>query len=132
MSDQSNGIIWYNGNFKLTGTTGDGIGAGAMNTAMLIAGQIEDNPNGNFAAKVCADYSVTVSGVTYGDWYLPSKLELSLLYAQKNVVPNLSNDIYWSSTEFNNMEAWYQLFDFGTQFKNGKNYPVRVRAIRAF
>lgn len=131
-TDQSTGIIWYNTSYKNTGTTGDGFGAGAMNTAMQVATQLGDNPNGNFAAKLCADYSVTIAGVTYGDWYLPSKYELNLLFAQKNIVGNFANQFYWSSTEYSSSEAWYQLFEFGNQFHNGKNYPVNVRAIRAF
>lgn len=131
-TDLSTNCIWYNTSFKITGTTGDGFGAGAMNTAMLVAGQINDNPNGHFAAKICADYSVTIGGITYGDWYLPSKYELNLLYLQKNKVGNFSLGFYWSSTEYDNTEAWYQLFEFGNQHHNGKNYPVYVRAVRAF
>jgi hypothetical protein len=131
-TDQSASMIWYNSTFKNTGTTGDGFGAGAMNTAMLVAGQIGDNSSGTFAAKICADYSVSINGITYGDWYLPSKYELNLLYAQKNVVGNLENDFYWSSTEYDYTDAWYQLFGFGNQHHYGKNYPVHVRAIRAF
>lgn len=131
-SDQSTGAFWYNSSFKNTGTTGDGVGAGAMNTAMQVSGQIGDNINGNFAAKLCADYTVTIAGITYGDWYLPSKHELNLLFAQKDLVGNFATEFYWSSTEFNNTEAWYQLFTFGNQAKNGKQYPAYVRAIRAF
>ncbi|MFH1050451.1 MAG: hypothetical protein V1779_05910 [bacterium] len=59
-ADQSTGIQWYNGTYRYTGSLGDGLNAGAMNTAMIVATQISDNQTGNFAAKVCADYSVTV------------------------------------------------------------------------
>ena len=93
LADRSTGIQWYNGTNKFTGTTGDGLYAGAMNTAIIIAAQMNDNPAGNFAAKVAADYSVQEDGVTpctgsaaeicYGDWYLPSMVELNLLYQQK-------------------------------------------------
>jgi len=78
IADQSSGIAWYNGTYRITGTSGDGLNAGAMNTAMIVATQMADDPNGNFPAKVCADYAVSVGGVTYGDWYLPSKYELNL------------------------------------------------------
>ncbi len=40
---QSTGIQWYNGTNRITSTTGDGLNAGAMNTAMIIATQIADN-----------------------------------------------------------------------------------------
>jgi len=91
------GIQWYNGTYRYTSTTGDGLYAGSMNTSMIVATQMADNQTGNFAAKVCADYSVTVDGVTYGDWYLPSKYELNLLYVQKTAVGGFESAYYWSS-----------------------------------
>ena len=131
-ADQSTGIQWYNGTYRYTGTTGDGLYSGAMNTAMIIATQMADNQTGNFAAKVCADYSVTVSGVTYGDWYLPSKYELNLLYAQRVAVGGFASAYYWSSTETSNNYAWGQGFDDGYQLANYKNATDRVRGVRAF
>ncbi len=131
-ADQSTGIQWYNGTYRYTGTTGDGLYAGKMNTAMIIATQIADNQTGNFAAKVCADYSVTVGGVTYGDWYLPSKYELNLLYLQKTAVGGFANTYYWSSTEYGNYNAWVQSFGNGYQTNLGKLSPYYVRPIRAF
>ena len=35
-TDQSTAIQWYNGTYRYTGTTGDGLYAGKMNTAMII------------------------------------------------------------------------------------------------
>ncbi len=132
-ADQSTGIQWYNGTYRYTGTTGDGLYAGAMNTTMIVAAQIADNQTGNFAAKVCADYSVTVGGVTYGDWYLPSKYELNLLYLQKVVVGGFANTNYWSSSECDNgATAWDQNFTNGSQGTNIKNGTYYVRAVRAF
>ena len=131
-ADQNTGIQWYNGTYRYTGTAGDGLYAGAMNTAMIVATQMADNQSGSFAAKVCADYSVTVGGVTYGDWYLPSKYELNLLYLQKIAVGGFASAYYWSSTEGNDYAAWIQDFDGGTQRSNYKNLALRVRAVRAF
>ena len=132
-ADQNTGIQWYNGTYRYTGTNGDGLYAGKMNTAMIIATQMADNQTGNFAAKVCADYSVTVGGVTYGDWYLPSKYELNLLYLQKTVVGGFANKAYWSSNEYDNNNAWKQNFTNGEQSTNNKNFTSNyVRAIRAF
>jgi hypothetical protein len=131
-SDQSIGIPWYNGTYRNTGTTGDGLGAGAMNTAMIVATQMADNQSGNFAALVCANYSVTVGSVTYGDWYLPSKYELNLLYVQRTVVGGFANFYYWSSTEFDANYAFGQFFDNGNQNFPSKFYAYYVRAVRAF
>lgn len=123
---------WYNGTYRFTGTTGDGLYAGSMNTAMIIATQMADNQTGNFAAKICANYSVTMSGVTYGDWYLPSKYELNLLYQQKNVVGGFASGYYWSSTEYNNSDVWIMHLYTGHQNQGGKNYAGYMCAIRAF
>ena len=131
-ANQNTGIHWYNGTYRYTGTNGNGLYAGKMNTAMIIATQMADNQTGNFAAKVCADYSVTVGGVTYGDWYLPSEYELNLLYLQKTVVGGFSNNFYWSSSEYDNHYAWRQGFTSGYQLYDNKSYAYYVRAVRAF
>ena len=131
-ADQSTGMQWYNDTSRYTGTLGDGLYAGAMNTALIVATQMADNQTGNFAAKVCADYSVTDGGVTYGDWYLPSKYELNLLYLQKTAVGGIASAYYWSSTEYYSYAAWRQLFANGYQYAYYKYSTYYVRAIRAF
>jgi hypothetical protein len=114
-----------------------------MNTALIVAAQINDTVGGNFAAKVAADYSVQDDGTTdctgatnetcYGDWYLPSKVELNLLYNQKTVVGGFANFFYWSSTETDSNYAWSQDFLNGLQFSPNKFFTsIRVRAVRAF
>jgi len=124
---------WYNGQSRATGATGDGLGAGAMNTALIVAVQIADNATGNFAAKVCADYSVTVDGITYGDWYLPSKYELELLYLKWPFITGIHNtSIYQSSTEDSASNYWGVNFTNNTFFSNSKNIGAFVRAIRSF
>jgi hypothetical protein len=131
--DQSTGIQWYNGTFRRTGSTGDGLNAGAMNTAMIVATQMADNQSGNFAAKACADYSVTVGGITYGDWYLPSFYELNLLYLQKNVVGGFSNIPYWTSNEWDEYSVNTVDFTSGYPYYYYKMYvEFNVRAVRAF
>jgi hypothetical protein len=132
VKDQDSAIEWYNGTKRYTNTAGDGINAGEMNTALIIAMQTNDNPMGNFAAKVCADYSVTVNNLTYGDWYLPSKFELALMYQQKDAIGGFESDYYWSSTEFSSVTAWSMSFTDGAQFNLNKSLPYGVRAIRSF
>ena len=68
------------------------------------------------AATLCNEYSVTVNGVIYGDWYLPSKYELNLLYLQKNLVGGFSNYGYWTSTEMDISNGWAQNMGDGVQF----------------
>ena len=130
-ADQSTGIRWYGGSYTNTRARADGVGAGLKNTAIIIANQGPVDGNA-FAATVCNEYSVIVGGVTYGDWYLPSKYELNLLYLQKSVVGGFANDAYWSSSEYSSDSAWYQYFGNGNQYGTSKNGTPYVRAIRAF
>jgi hypothetical protein len=129
--DQSAGIRWYGGSNTNTRARADGIGAGLKNTAIIIANQGPVDGNA-FAATVCNEYSVTVGGVTYGDWYLPSKYELNLLYIERATVGNFSTSFYWSSTEGDNSYAWKHNFNYGNQSLGAKYNPYYVRAVRAF
>jgi hypothetical protein len=131
ISDQSTGVRWYGGTNTNTRARGDGIGAGLKNTAIIIANQGPVD-GAAFAATVCNEYSVTVAGVTYGDWYLPSKHELYLLYLNSAFVGGFAPNFYWSSTEYDNVLTWYQGFGAGGGNVNNKNITYYVRAIRAF
>ena len=95
------------------------------------------------AAQIADDYSIQQGGVQgcagavsetcYGDWYLPSKFELNLLYAQKSVVGGFVGAYYWSSTEYGSSFAWLQMFFDGYQGSNlYKGSSYRVRPVRAF
>lgn len=131
-SDQSTGIQWYNGTNRVTNATGDGVGAGEMNTAIIIAMQTNDNTAGSFAAKLCADLVITSGGVDYGDWYLPSKYELNLMYNQRVTIGGFAGVAYWSSAEGDTNYAWAQYFASGHQYSSHKYYTYYVRAVRAF
>jgi len=139
-ADQTDGVKWYNGIYRYTDSLEDVVGAGAKNTVIIIATQIKDNPKGNFAAKVCADYSVTVAGVTYHDWYLPSLFELKLLQAQKDSVGGFNDyyhGLYWSSTENDENRASSRFISGQSSLNerprnSDKSFTNRVRAIRAF
>ena len=110
-ADQSAGVPWFGGSYTNTRARADGIGAGLKNTAIIIAdqGPVDNAGIGNdFAATLCNEYSVTVDGVTYGDWYLPSKYELNQMYINRSTLEAVSGfnafttSFYWSSTEGDN------------------------------
>lgn len=130
-ADQSTGIRWNGGSYSNTRARADGIGAGLKNTAIILANQgpVDGDP---FAATVCNEYSVTMGGITCGDWYLPSKHELNLLYLQKTVVGGFVNAYYWSSTETDNAHEWIQNFGIGLQNLEDTDFTRYVRAVRAF
>jgi hypothetical protein len=131
-SDQSIGIIWWNGTYRYTGAEGNGLYSGEMNTVLAVASQIVDDPNQQFAAKLCVNYTVTVAGVTYGDWYLPSVYELNLLYQQQAVIGGFNEDFYWTSNEADNSSAGIQNFNTGVLSLIAKYGLGAVRAIRSF
>lgn len=135
-TDQSTSTMrWYGGSYTNTCARGNGIGSGLKNTAIIIANQGPVD-GATFAARVCNEYSVTVGGITYGDWYLPSKFELNLMYSQLNVIGGFttSSAYYWTSTEVDANTAWIQSFINGTQGPDNKNQPTfkYVRAMRTF
>ncbi len=130
--DNSTGIRWYNGVNTTTGATGMAIGTGLANTNAIIASQGGTAGSYTYAAGICTDYSVTEGGVTYDDWYLPSKDELNKLYISKNVVGNFNQNWYWSSTDQSSDMAWLHYFNGGSQIASQKFGKNRVRAVRAF
>ncbi len=139
-TDQSAGIRWKNGpssvthhhgiaRDRVTNAMGDGLGAGMMNTWLIISQLTEDNPFNDFAGKLCADFQYD----GFGDWYLPSKYELDLVYQQKDAIGNFNGDLYWSSTEHNVGFSWGQSFhSYGGQYAYNKNIMSNVRCIRRF
>lgn len=125
-SDQSDGIMWYNGTNVETGATATAAGTGQANTDAIVSTQ----GDGDYAAQVCDDLE---SG-GFDDWFLPSRDELDLMY--KNLARNGLGDFtgvrYWSSTETIEDFADAEYFDSGSANDAEKSNTFRVRAIRAF
>lgn len=63
-------------------------------------------------------------------WRLPTRVELLLMYENKNVVGGFANNSYWSSTEYDSNFAWRQNFSNGNQFNGNKNFNYYVRAVK--
>jgi hypothetical protein len=138
-TDQSTGIRWNNGSYPNTTAFADCVGGGAGNTSMIIYNQ--GGTNSGIAHSFAAGLARTAyNGGAFSDWYLPSKYELNLMYnyiGQGNVlglgnVGGFANSYYWSSTENDYYNAWYQHFGNGGQWYYYKNWTFYVRAVRAF
>ena len=123
-TDQSTGIQWFNGSYVVTGATATAIGTGQANTTAIV----EKQGAGSYAAKLCHD--LTVGG--HNDWFLPSINELDKLYTNKVAIGGFADSFYWSSSEYDASNAWYQYFPFGGQHYSTKYGTYRVRAVRAF
>lgn len=101
--------------------------------------------SGNTQAEYPIFYAVNqfyTNGTSAGDWYVPSKGELSLyqsnfadisakITAIKNASSSIVNTVFngqWSSTEYNTYSSWY-LFSNGSWYYSGRNSNVGVRGI---
>ena len=129
-SDQSTGIQWYNGSYSDTEATGTVIGTGLSNTNTIITSQ-GGTSTSSYAARIARDHN----GGGYTDWYLPSRDELNKLYLNRNVLGMLG-EIYWSSSESSNINAWGQWVNNsnyqGSQGLGIKQNTYHVRAVRSF
>lgn len=123
--DQSTGKFWHTTTTGTTGATGLNIGTGNANTDKIIALYgAEVN-----AARLC--YDLSLNG--YTDWYLPSYHEINEMYLNKIAVGGFtSNYYYWTSSENNAGNAYYQRFDTGVRGYSSKTSSYHVRAIRSF
>ncbi|MCL2167862.1 MAG: Ig-like domain-containing protein [Lentimicrobiaceae bacterium] len=133
-SDHAYTVKWNNGipaAYLVTGATGTAIGTGQSNTTKIIdihgGGQYG---TGNYAAYLCHVFELD----GYSDWYLPSKNELNELYKNQDIIGGFdSSKGYWSSTEYDYKNAWYQHFSNGFQSERVKDYTdFKFRAIRSF
>jgi hypothetical protein len=115
---------WGCGGTLIAGADGTAIGTGNQNTIDIMAGCA----TADIAARVCGD--LTEGG--YSDWYLPSKDELNKLYINRVAIGNFNASSYWSSSEVNANQAYYQVFFTGDQLPESKSTGLTIRPIRSF
>ena len=141
--DQSSGIRWYAGTYGVTRATGNAPLAGELNTSIIISSQVAIGDDGNdYAAQICNDLYIAEGGKVYGDWYLPSTDELTLMYQNKTIINSTAqanggsslntSGYYWSSTEYSSQAAYRINFLWGISSYEDKNNTYYVRAVRAF
>jgi hypothetical protein len=130
--DQSAGAKWGCFRRAIEGARGTAIGTGRQNTADMLAACAEPGS----AAQLCA--SLIVNGV--GGWFLPSRDELAAMYrglrergaADFRDAGLADNFSYWTSTQQTaDMANHIDFADLGRQHYDDKDFPRRVRAIRA-
>ncbi|MDR1904152.1 MAG: DUF1566 domain-containing protein, partial [Treponema sp.] len=117
---------------KTVGGTAAGVGTGKRNTE-VIANYLRGIRESGKAAQLCD--SLVSDG--FDDWFLPSKDELNLMYTNLKAKGKgeFGAGWYWSSSEDNNGDAWFQMFSDGSQantYYYDKGYTFSVRAVRAF
>lgn len=122
--DQSSGAHWGCYGASIPGANGTALGTGYQNTIEIINGC----SSAGIAASICNELDLN----GFSDWYLPSKSELFKLFVNRDEIGGFASTQYWSSTEFNSIEAWGQGFSLGGQGKYSKQSNRRVRCIRSF
>ena len=123
-NDLGTGTDWGCNGTNVPGAAGTALGTGDQNTTDIVTGCATNG----IAAKIC-DVSI-IGG--YSDWYLPSKDELNKLYLNRAAIGGFTGNWYWSSSEFNNNQAWVQDFGAATQGVQTKTFFYYVRAVRKF
>ena len=131
--DQSGGAKWGCFRRDVAGARGTAVGTGRQNTADILAAC--DEPGS--AAYLCAHF--VLNGI--GGWFLPSTDELVLMYESLRArgignfrdIGLADNFTYWASSQVSaDMAAHVDFPDLGRVHGDDKDFPRRVRAIRAF
>jgi len=121
------------------------MGTGRAATAAIVARHDAGTVSkADYAAGVADAYTTT----TASDWFLPSKDELNEMckYARNTgqaagasaicsggtLRTGFSIGYYWSSSEFVDDSAWFQVFYAGYQYDYYEYYTYAVRPVRAF
>jgi len=131
--DLSGGAKWGCFRSEVPGARGTAVGTGKQNTLDILAACDEPGT----AAHLCAHF--VLNGV--GGWFLPSTGEAALMYQNLRAegIGNFKdagiadNFTYWASSQSSaDMAAHVDFPDDGRVHGDDKDFPRRVRAIRAF
>ncbi|MGV9003201.1 hypothetical protein [Flavobacterium sp.] len=126
----------------INNTSSSNLGKGMINSATILnfhdsLNNFYSNPavcnilsEGTVVAKEALAY--TQNG--FDDWFLPSHDELILMYQKLHLqaLSNFSNEIYWSSTQFDENNVRTINFVSGISIVTLKNSTNKARAIRCF
>jgi hypothetical protein len=105
------------------------LGAGAGNSYRIVKTQgFPEYEEDTYAALECMEFMLN----GYQDWYLPSKDELNELYQQKDIIGGFRPYSYWSSSERDASNAWFQNFSNGKQHLQLKTAGYALRPVRRF
>ena len=131
--DQSAGAKWGCFRTLIQGARGTAIGTGRQNTLDMLAACAEAGT----AAQLCS--TLDVRGVKA--WFLPSRDELVQMYKALHATGvadfgdrgSADNFSYWASSQLTaDMAAHIDFPDLGRPHFDDKDFPRRVRAVRAF
>jgi uncharacterized repeat protein (TIGR02543 family) len=113
---------------SIAGADGLLIGTGEQNTADILAGCATSG----IAARLADEYTRTVNGVVYEDWFLPAQNELINMQYWDNEIGGFSPYFYLSSFEVSAFLVGSVFFTNGSQNTYPKHVNGNVRPVRSF
>lgn len=118
------GWKWMNDNYTVYGTR-TAFGSGLENTTILAEASQGDE---RFVPAACFNFFGLID---FGEniWYIPSLQELKILYEQREHIPNLKDEWYWSSSGGVTTVAWAYDFATGNYTLRGWDNSFNVRII---
>lgn len=99
--------------------------SGVENTAALVTRSTL--PGGVHAAARYCDH-LKIGNKT--DWFVPNRFELNQMRQNRAVMPGILSSGYWSSTEYDSAQAWFQMMGTGDQDYDYKGSGYYLRCMR--
>ena len=132
--NSSNKDTEYGCKSTLNGTSAS-LGSGQANTNAILA----TCSTVGIAADICDTYSISVNGIVYDDWYLPSQDEMQELYnastyggGSLTITTSFNHIEYYTSTETSATKAYHLHFSGYNMHNDGKDKDKNVRAVSSF
>jgi len=104
------------------------VGRGQANTTAIVTAF----PTSGAAVSADAYSSPSYNSVVKSDWFLGSIGEMKLMYDNLQGLGGLVATHYWSSSEIDSRNVWFQYFTTGYQNTWAKADPSNVRPVRSF
>lgn len=115
------GVQWGpSDDLGLTDTIYRKIGQGKSNSDLFLNNIPTSNIIGSWLRIFRSSHS--------NDWFIPSLQELSCVYNNSGLLNNLTNNYYWSSSEYDSYRAWNVTFYSGNYSDLAKSSTYCVRA----
>jgi len=88
-------------------------------------------PPSRLAWQPALEWAKGIEHEGHADFHVPTRTESALLYA--NLRDQLDQDSWhWTSTQYSDLSAFNQYFDYGYQLNYDEEFEARVRAVRRF
>ena len=101
---------------------------GQPDAHLILAADIPEN-DGSINWAAAGEWAKGLSVDGHSDFSLPTRSQAALLYAN-GADRFMTDDWYWTSSEYSERLAWIQDFYYGYQLDDDKSHEARARAVR--